>query len=59
MKKIKSFFRDCEAEIMGSAGKLIYCENRGVELVFSFEGKYQGISIVTPGLVESMVDHSK
>ena len=59
LKILRSFFKNCESEILGSAGKIVYCENRGVELIFSFEGKLQGLSIVTPSLVESTVNPKK
>ncbi len=59
LKILSSFFKNCESEILGSAGKIVYCENRGVELIFSFEGKLQTLSIVTPGLVESVVGSKK
>ncbi len=59
LKVLRSFFKNCESEILGSGGKLVYCENRGVELVFSFEGKLQVLSIVTPAVVESVVGPKK
>ena len=53
-KSLKKFFRNCEPEVKGSGGFLIYCEDRGIELVFSFSGDFQGLSIITQSVAESV-----
>ena len=47
-KTLASFFRGCEPGVRGSGGVLIYCENRGIELNYSFPKRFDGISILVP-----------
>ena len=52
---LRNFFKDCEPEYKGSGGILIYCENRGVELAYSFSKALQGLSVVTPAVANLVV----
>lgn len=56
-KAMRKFFKKCEPTVKSSGGTLIYCENRGIELSYSFEPSSKkrliGLAIVTPAIVES------
>lgn len=46
--QIKSFFKNCTKEIKGSGGFLIYCQNNGIELAFSYHNDFQSLSVTNP-----------
>lgn len=55
-KTFRQFFSGCENSIKGSGGIMIYCENRGLRLEFSFDEKsFGGLSVVDLADYESVV----
>ncbi len=54
---LTKFFKGCEPKIKGTGGILYYCENRGIELSYSFNDKLQSISVVTPSLVKKIISN--
>jgi len=49
LKTLKTYFKDCGPEIKSSGGTIVYCENKGVELTFSyFSPNPFGFSVINP-----------
>ncbi len=43
------FFKNCDPIVKGSGGEILYCENKGVEIVFSIDPVHGlGFSVTSP-----------